>query len=139
MHIQSGNLDGYIFPKKNETIYDLSNKYGILPQAIIKFNNLKKPYNLSNKEKIYLPYPLIHNVKKGENIYDLSMIYAVSQSDIVELNDLKKPYTLEPFTNLKIPLQPKIRIVHFLTSFFMVCSLNRIILINIKQNKKIRI
>ena len=95
---------GYIFPKKNETIYDLSNKYGILPQAIIKFNNLKKPYNISNKEKIYLPYPLIHNVKKGENIYDLSMIYAVSQSDIVELNDLKKPYTLEPFTNLKIPL-----------------------------------
>ena len=42
------------FSKKNETIYDLSNKYGILPQAI-KFNNLKKPYNLSNKEKfIYL-------------------------------------------------------------------------------------
>lgn len=95
---------GYVIPKKNETIYDLSNRYDILPQKIIKYNDLKKPYNISTKERIYLPYPLIHNVKKDENIYDLSMIYAVSQSDIVELNDLKKPYKLKPFTNLRIPL-----------------------------------
>ena len=95
---------GYVIPKKNETIYDLSNRYDILPQKIIKYNYLKKPYNISTKKRIYLPYPLIHHVKKDENIYELSMIYAVSQSDIVELNDLKKPYKLKPFTNLKIPL-----------------------------------
>lgn len=96
---------GYIFPKENETIYDLANRYNILPQSIIKFNNLKKPYIISSNKKVYLPYPLIHNVKKDENIFDLSMIYAVSQSDIVELNDLKKPFKLELNMKVKIPVE----------------------------------
>ncbi len=96
---------GYIIPKENETIYDLANKYNILPQSIIKFNNLKKPYTISSNQKVYLPYPLIHKVKKDENIFDLSMIYAVSQSDIVELNDLKKPFKLELNMKVKIPIE----------------------------------
>ena len=96
--------DGYVSVNDNQTIYDVANIYNILPQEIIRANNLKPPYELSKGQQIYLPYPLMHKVKQNQNIYDISLIYAVSQSDIVELNGLRKPYKLIPDIELKIPL-----------------------------------
>ena len=96
--------DGYVIVDENQTIYDLANIYNILPQEIIRANNLKPPYELSKGQRIYLPYPLMHKVKQNQNIYNISLIYAVSQSDIVELNGLRKPYKLIPDVEIKIPL-----------------------------------
>ena len=96
--------DGYVSVDENETIYDFANTYNILPQEIIRANNLSPPYELSRGQQIYLPYPLMHKVKQNQNIYDISLIYAVSQFDIVELNGLRKPYKLIPDIELKIPL-----------------------------------
>ncbi len=96
--------DGYISVGDNQTIYEIANIFNILPQEIIRANNLKAPYELSKGQQIYLPYPLMHKVKYNQNIYDLSLIYAVSQSDIVELNGLRKPYKLIPDVEIKIPL-----------------------------------
>ena len=96
--------DGYIIVDNNQTVYDISNKFNILPQEIIRANNLNPPYELSKGQQIYLPYPLMHKVKYNQNIYDISLIYAVSQSDIVELNRLRKPYKLIPDVQIKIPL-----------------------------------
>ena len=96
--------DGYVSVDDNQTIYDVANTYNILPQEIIRANNLKHPYELSKGQQIYLPYPLMHKVKQNQNIYEISLIYAVSQSDIVELNGLRKPYKLIPDVELKIPL-----------------------------------
>ena len=96
--------DGYVSVDDNQTIYDVANTYNILPQEIIRANNLKHPYELSKGQQIYLPYPLMHKVKQNQNIYEISLIYAVSQSDIVELNGLRKPYKLIPNIELKIPL-----------------------------------
>ena len=96
--------DGYISVEGNQTIYDIANTYNILPEEIIRANNLESPYELSQGQQIYLPYPLMHKVKYNQNIYDISLIYAVSQSDIVELNALRKPYKLIPDVELKIPL-----------------------------------
>ena len=97
--------DGYIIANENQTIYEIANTFNILPQEIIRANNLKAPYELSKNQQIYLPYPLMHKVKPSQNIYDISLIYAVSQSDIVELNGLRKPYKLIPDIEIKIPLQ----------------------------------
>ena len=96
--------DGYVSVDENQTIYDVANTYNILPQEIIRANNLKPPYELSKGQQIYLPYPLMHKVKQNQNIYDISLIYAVSQSDIVKLNGLRKPYKLIPDVEIKIPL-----------------------------------
>ena len=96
--------DGFVSVDDNQTIYDVANTYNILPQEIIRANNLKPPYELSKGQQIYLPYPLMHKVKQNQNIYDISLIYAVSQSDIVELNGLRKPYKLIPDVELKVPL-----------------------------------
>ena len=96
--------DGYISVNDNQTIYDIANIFDILPQEIIRANNLKSPYKLSKGQQIYLPYPLMHRVQYNQNIYDISLIYAVSQSDIVELNGLRKPYKLIPNVEIKIPL-----------------------------------
>ncbi len=96
--------DGYVSVDENQTIYDLANTYNILPQEIIRANNLSPPYEFSKGQQIYLPYPLMHKVKQNQNIYDISLIYAVSQSDVVELNGLRKPYKLIPDIELKIPM-----------------------------------
>ena len=96
--------DGYITVNENQTIYQIANTFNILPQEIIRANNLTSPYELSKGQQIFLPYPLMHKVKKNQNIYDISLIYAVSQSDIVELNGLKKPYKLIPDVEIKIPM-----------------------------------
>ena len=97
-------IDGYITVNENQTIYEIANTFNILPQEIVRANNLKAPYELSKGQQIYLPYPLMHKVKQNQNIFDISLIYAVSQSDIVELNGLRKPYKLIPDIELKIPL-----------------------------------
>ena len=49
--------DGHIIISDNQTIYDIANTYNILPQEIIRANNLKAPYELSKGQQIYLPYP----------------------------------------------------------------------------------
>ena len=103
--------DGYITVNENQTIYQIANTFNILPQEIIRANNLTSPYELSKGQQIFLPYPLMHKVKKNQNIYDISLIYAVSQSDIVELNGLKKPYKLIPDVELKIPLNKDYSII----------------------------
>jgi len=97
-------IDGYITVNENQTIYEIANTFNILPQEIVRANNLKAPYELSKGQQIFLPYPLMHKVKNNQNIYDISLIYAVSQSDIVELNGLKKPYKLIPDVEIKIPM-----------------------------------
>ena len=38
--------DGYITVKQNQTIYEIANTFNILPQEIIRANNLKSPYDL---------------------------------------------------------------------------------------------
>ena len=96
--------DGYIYVNKDETIYSISNKYGLIPKNIIEANNLKQPYSLIQNQKLFLPYPLIHNVKNNDTIYSLSVQFAVNQSDIVELNNLKRPFELNEFQKIKIPL-----------------------------------
>ena len=96
--------DGYITVNNNQTIYEIANTFNLLPQEIIRANDLKSPYELSTGQQIFLPYPLMHKVKSNQNIYDISLIYAVSQSDIVELNGLKKPYKLIPGIEIKIPM-----------------------------------
>ena len=56
--------DGYITVNENQTIYEIANTFNILPQEIVRANNLKAPYELSKGQQIFLPYPLMHKVKK---------------------------------------------------------------------------
>ena len=49
--------DSYVSVDDNQTVYDLANTYNILPQEIIRANNLKSPFDLSKGQQIYLPYP----------------------------------------------------------------------------------
>ena len=71
--------DGYIYVNKGETIYLISNKYGLIPKNIIDANNLKQPFSLKENQRLFLPYPLIHIVKNDDTIFSLSVQYAVNQ------------------------------------------------------------
>ncbi len=95
--------EGFIFIQEGDTVYSIANSYGIIPIEIINLNYLKKPYKLKVGKKLFLPYPIIHDVIPGDTIFTLSLQYAVSQSDIVELNLLKKPFIINEGDKIKIP------------------------------------
>ena len=116
--------DGYITVNENQNIYEIANTFNILPQEIVRANNLKAPYKLSKGQQIFLPYPLIHKVKNNQNIYDISLIYAVSQSDIVELNGLKKPYKLIPDVEIKIPMKKDYSVIGLINKIKISKKLN---------------
>ena len=97
--------DGYIYVEEGDTIYSISNKFRVIPEKIINANNLQSPYTLKVKQKLFLPYPIIHNLKEEDTIFSLSIRYAVNQSDIVELNNLSKPFSLNKLKRIKIPLE----------------------------------
>ncbi len=97
--------EGYILIEEGDTVYSIANSYGLIPSKIIKLNNLKKPYKLKIGKKLFLPYPIVHNVIYGDTVFTLSLQYAVNQSDIVELNLLKKPYILYKGDKIKIPIE----------------------------------
>ena len=98
-------IEGFILIKKGDTVYNIANSYGIIPSKIINLNNLKEPYKLKAGKKLFLPYPIVHEVIEGNTVFTLSLQYAVSQSDIVELNKLKKPFILIKGDKIKIPLE----------------------------------
>ena len=60
---------------KNDNIFDVENKYNLLPQKIINYNGLVDPINIPIGTKLYLPYPQVHKVQSGDNIFDLSVRY----------------------------------------------------------------
>ena len=126
--------DGYITVNENQSIYDIANTYNILPQEIIRANNLKSPYEFSKNQKIYLPYPLMHKIKYNQNIYDISLIYAVSQSDIVELNGLRKPYKLIPDVEIKIPLRKDYSVIGLKNKTKIIKQMKDIPISKIKSN-----
>ena len=125
--------DGYITVNENQTIYEIANTFNILPQEIIRANNLKIPYKLSKGKQIYLPYPLMHKVKPNQNIYDISLIYAVPQSDIVELNGLRKPYKLISDIEIKIPLHKDYSVIGLMNKTKVIKQSNSTSISNIKS------
>ncbi len=102
---------GFIYISDDVSIYDIANKYRLLPQEIIKANNLKAPYKLSKGQKLFLPFPLIHVVRSGDTISTITIQYAVKLNELLELNDLNKSDTLSVDQNIKIPLKKNYDVV----------------------------
>ncbi len=96
-------LSGKITVKNNDNIYDISMRYGLTPQSIIRDNNLKSPFKLSNGQEIKLTPNNYHIIKKGDNLFSLSQRYAVSQFQIANLNNLNDPFELTIGDKLLIP------------------------------------
>lgn len=88
---------------RDESIYGISQRYGISTRAIIEANGLRPPYRLEVGRKLVLPRAQVHRVARGDTVYGISRQYGVAMSQIVQLNDLRAPYTIVSGQTLRLP------------------------------------
>lgn len=89
--------------QKGDTVYAISRRTGVEPQAIIAANNLKPPYLLHPGEQLVLTAAAFHTVRKGDTLYSISRTYGVDLTTLTRLNGLKAPYTLAVGQKIRIP------------------------------------
>ena len=88
--------------KQGDTLYGISNQYGVSVDDIIKLNNLKST-NLSIGQILKIPNvsgtnpdnTFTYIVKKGDSLYSIANIYDTNVNALIKLNNLKS-------TNLSI-------------------------------------
>ncbi len=103
--------EGFIIINEEVSIYEIANRFRLIPNDIIEINELTPPYKLHKGQKLFLPYPLIHSVIEGDTLSKLSVQYAVKINDILELNSLNKSKKLFLGQKIKIPLKRNFDVV----------------------------
>jgi len=96
--------NGMIFVKKNENLYSIANKYGVIPFDIIKDNNLIEPYVLKVNQVLFLRIKNIYVIKKQDTLKSISMRFAVNVAELIKLNKIRKPYSLIEGNKIQIPI-----------------------------------
>ena len=84
--------------KKGDSLWKISNKYGVTIQELVKWNNIKNP-NLIYAENNLVIYvngsntsiPGQYVVKKGDTLSKISLKYGVTIKRLVSLNNIKNP------------------------------------------------
>jgi murein DD-endopeptidase MepM/ murein hydrolase activator NlpD len=94
---------GYHTVASGETLYRLSQRYGLAMPDIIAANNLQPPYALASGQRLKLPPPRVYHVKPGDTLYNVAHAFGVSESEIARQNDLKAPYRLASGAQLRLP------------------------------------
>lgn len=123
-------VKGYIEVQRGDSVYALARRFGVLPKAIIKSNNLHPPYSLSLGQVIKLPKnsslvagsalsqpvrtsaapvsqvvarDMLYAVRKGDTLYSISKAANVPAQQIAQANALRAPYTLSVGQQVLIP------------------------------------
>lgn len=100
-------MDIYIV-EKGDTIESIGRKYNIPVIEIIKANNLKAPYLLTEGESLTIPTGLynIFNyyvVKKGDNLYEIAQKNNISLDLLLGINGLDKDEYIYEGQTILIP------------------------------------
>ena len=96
--------------KAGDTLYGISNQYGVSVTDLAKTNNISLNATLQIGQKLTIPSTLgtnpnttfIYTVKKGDNLYNIAKKYNTTVSEITKLNNLKTN-NLSIGQQLKIP------------------------------------
>lgn len=88
--------------KRGETLQSIAKKYGVTPQELMDWNNLKKPkIQVGQKLLIKKDIPpvkkepprrtkeIIYRVKAGETLAQIAQLFGVTEEDIISANSLK--------------------------------------------------
>lgn len=83
-------MDIYIV-EQGDTIESVGRKYNLPVIEIIKANNLKAPYLLTEGQSLTIPTGLYnifnyYTVKKGDNLYDIAKIYDTTPDILAQIN-----------------------------------------------------
>jgi LysM repeat protein len=87
--------------QKGETLYAVSRRYNVPPDAIMSFNGLSDPDRLKAGQKLKIPD--IYTVQKGDTLYGIARKLSVPVDTLISANKLSKDDTLKAGQNLYIP------------------------------------
>ena len=96
-------LNGMIIVSENDNIYNIANKYRVIPKDIIEDNDLSKPYKLKPNQILFLRHENFYIIRKNDTIDKISKKFAIKKSEIIELNKLTKPFNLIVGNKILIP------------------------------------
>ena len=114
---------GYIEVRPGDTVYAISRRFEVTPEAIIKANDLHAPYTLSVGQALKLPRgasvveapaatrrvvarDTLYTVRKGDTLYSISRASKVPVDAIAEANRLRAPFAIDVGQRLVIPQAP---------------------------------
>lgn len=93
---------GAVMVSRNDTLYDISERYGLSMRDIIEVNGIAPPYTINTGQRLKLPAPREYRVEQGDSLYRLSRMFGMSMTDLARQNNLSAPYTLQAGQNLKV-------------------------------------
>ncbi len=99
--------------KSGDTIYNLSKKYDVPVEKIIKDNQISDPQKLSiGQSLVIFPNDIIHVVKKGDSLYKIAKLYDTSISNILANNPtISNPDIIYVNQKITIPSSFKLRTI----------------------------
>ncbi len=90
--------------KAGESLWKISQTYGIPLQTIVDANKLTDPGRLAIGQALVIPTTdRIHTVQPGESLWLISRRYGVSVDEIVRLNNIQNPASIPVGMRLTIP------------------------------------
>ena len=89
-----------------ETVYQISQRYQLPVQDIIRVNQLEAPFRLREGQRIKLPAPRGYRAKDGDDVQSVARLFDVSPSTVASMNGLHAPFRLSPGQIIRLPEAP---------------------------------
>ncbi len=103
------NAETKIIAKKGDTLFKLSNQYGVPLKELMHKNNFNDANRIVEGEVIIIPLKNIENenntykVMEGDTLYKIARDYNVNLKDILSINNLDNASLLKPNQIILIP------------------------------------
>lgn len=101
--VSTAPANGVVVVRPGDNVYQISQRYGVTPRAIIDANGLRPPYLLRPGDQIRLPDSAVHVVRSGDTVSEIAEQYGVSTRALIVANSLRPPYTIRVGQQLRLP------------------------------------
>jgi len=96
---------GRISAGPNDTVYEISRRYGVPVRDIILANQLQPPYKLYVGQDLRLPAPSSYIVRQGDTVFSISRRFNVDMRTVVQMNNITPPYQIRVGQEMRLPSQ----------------------------------
>ncbi|WP_446896986.1 LysM peptidoglycan-binding domain-containing protein [Clostridium sp. LBM24168] len=105
--------------KSGDSLWQISNRYGVPVDEIIQANGLEYPNNLLIGQSLIIPkQDTVHTVKAGESLWQISRNYGITLQQLIDANGIQNPALVYPGTVLVIPREkPNIYVNGYIYDF----------------------
>lgn len=88
---------------RNDTVYEIANRYGVPLSDLIELNRLRPPYTLSAGQQLVLPPTREYVVQPDDTLSEVAERFAVPSGELARANNLDPPYTIYAGQALRLP------------------------------------